>query len=863
MSGFAFPGGLTSVDYASFLSRHDLVYLAPVPDGVDGLPLGNGDLGAMVWTPPDHLRLQVNKVDLWDDGPPGPFTSWGEEDEEVSTMLRSAATLAIGHGLPVFDRLYLTDFEARLRLAEAAVELRSETPFARAAAELFASQAAGVLVVRYRDATEEALPRRLELARWGTRSLLHGFSRVKRDVPLSLTGTAAGADGTHLWIEQPLRALRFAVAARLDGPAAPRVLHRRAAAFESAPTTAFEGTLYLAVVTSEEAPDPLAAAIEKVDAAADRGADELAAEHRRAWSRFWEASFVDLPPEQEYAENLWYLSSYYLASGSRGRYPLVQTNGIWSWTRDVRPWAHYYHWNTQPLFWPLYAAGHAELVLPYHRWRRAMLEQATADARRVHGREGAFFSDVANRAGDQATERGLSHNLTPGPQIAADVWRHYRFTGDGAFLEEQAYPLIREVARFYLATAERREDGRYTFVGTQPYESAVYLRDTLTDLAHARQLFGIFLEASALLGRDADLRERCREVLEGLADYVTLPVSTERRVAPDSLMDMRPILFDEVRPGEPTVPMWHVGYKVPGAWAAQADALPNGVAVHEGMADPATHLWVFTSSTAAPIFPSDQVGLDQAGTPDFEVALNTVRALGYDHQGISLWIVAKARLGLAEELRASLEAWPQSFQISAQGFTHWALPNHPHRDHDRVLDPRYLREVAVVGSPGERSHWPMAVGAYTALEPLPILQLAVNEMLLQSYSGTIRVFPAVTSDWAGRFRLHALGRFVVGAARSDGEVEYVLVESAGGEPCRIASPWPGRRVVLYRREAGWSPERDTADEQLSFPTQPGGLYLLLPEGRAPDSLALARLAGEPNREPKVLGAARLGMPKGF
>src|SRR5262249_47031084 len=291
-----------------FLSRHDLVYLGPVADGLDGLPIGDGDVGAMLWTPPDHLRLQVNKCDLWDDGPPGPFTSWGEEDEEVSTMLRSAATLAIGHGLPVFDRVYLTDFEARLRLAEAVVALRAETPFARAAAE-----------------------------------------------------------------------------------------------------------------------------------------------HRRAWARFWQASFVQLPPEQEYAENLWYLGNYYLASGSRGRYPLVQTNGVWGWTRDVRPWAHYYHWNTGPLFWPLYAAGHPDLALPHLRCPRAMLGQAVADARRVHGGEGAFFSDAANRAGYQATERGLSHNLTPGPQIAADLWRHYRYTGDEPFLEELAYPVVREVARFYLS----------------------------------------------------------------------------------------------------------------------------------------------------------------------------------------------------------------------------------------------------------------------------------------------------------------------------------------------------------------------------------------------------------------------------
>src|SRR6185312_11963713 len=107
MSGYTFPGGITEVDYPAFLSQHDVVYLAPASEGVDGLPIGNGDLGAMLWTPPDRVHLAVNKVDLWDDGPDGPFTSWGEADEEVSTMLRSAGALSFSTGLPAFDRLYL------------------------------------------------------------------------------------------------------------------------------------------------------------------------------------------------------------------------------------------------------------------------------------------------------------------------------------------------------------------------------------------------------------------------------------------------------------------------------------------------------------------------------------------------------------------------------------------------------------------------------------------------------------------------------------------------------------------------------------------------------------------------------------
>jgi alpha-L-fucosidase 2 len=868
MSFFAFPDKLTQVDYPAFLSHHDVVYLAPAPDGIDGLPLGNGDLGAIVWTPTDRLQFAVNKIDLWDDGPDGLFGAWGSPEEEQSTLLRSACALSISHGLPSFDRLYLTDFEGRLRLAEAQVDFRSTTLFSRILAEAFVSKPAGCLVVRYRDETEEPVARRFELSRWGTRSLVHWYSHYLRGIPfpLSLTGTETGTDGQHLWINQPLRKLHFSVVARLDGPVVPRRLHRRAGVFESKPTTDFDGTLYLAVVNSEEAADPFKAAIERVDAAAAQGPDAVTQEHRRSWQRFWEVSFVDLPPQQDYVENLWYLNSYHVGSACTGRYPPNHIHALWAWNRDVFPWGHYYHWNEQLHVYSLHAIGHPELALPHLRWRRAMLDQTIKDARQVHNREGAYFADVSNRKGYQETGGITKHNLTPGPQIAAQFWQHYQYTQDDRFLKEDAYPVIREVARFYLDTVERGEDGRCTFVGTQPYEGVLLLRDTLTDLAHARQLFHIFLEASEQLGVDAELGGRCRDMLSNLASYLTLTVSTRYHVPtpPDDLRDWggdaRPVRFETVKPGDPTMPMWFLGYKVAESSPWHGQEIPNGTPVHEGMRDPLTHLWIFTSTNIAPVFPASQVGLDQAGTPEFEAAVNTVKALGYDTQAFSLYMVSRARLGMANELQESLENWPQRLQQFPQGFYHYFGVGHP-----QIADAgsRSLKELRVTDAPGETVHWPLAISNHMSLEGGPVLQLAVNEMLLQSYSGTIRVFPAVPDDWEGRFRLHAVGRFVVSAARVGGDTEYVVIESKNGKPCRIANPWPGRSGYLYRQDDSWSRIEKLEGDTWAFTTQAETVYLLLPQGREPGGLATARISAERNRQPKTLGTARLGMPKGF
>src|SRR5262249_32979008 len=153
-------------------------------------------------------------------------------------------------------------------------------------------------------------------------------------------------------------------------------------------------------------------------------------------------------------------------------------------------------------------------------------------------------------------------------------------------------------------------------------------------------------------------RGRCREMLGLLTDYVVRAVSPDYRIDPNSLMDLKPVLFDEVKAGDPTMPIWFVGYKVPTPWSRPAATIPDESPIHEGMGNPREGLWIFTSTNLAPIFLANQVGIDQAGTPAFDVAVNTVRALGNDSHAFSLGLVAKARLGLSDELAAALHAWP-------------------------------------------------------------------------------------------------------------------------------------------------------------------------------------------------------------
>ncbi len=71
---------------------------------------------------------------------------------------------------------------------------------------------------------------------------------------------------------------------------------------------------------------------------------------------------------------------------------------------------------------------------------------------------------------------------------------------------------------------------------------------------------------------------------------------------------------------------------------------------------------------------------------------------------------------------------------------------------------------------------------------------ATMDLLLQSWRGKIRVFPAVPSTWRdATFRdLRAEGGFLVSAAREQGRTAWVTVTSEAGEPCVVrVADWTG------------------------------------------------------------------------
>ena len=89
------------------------------------------------------------------------------------------------------------------------------------------------------------------------------------------------------------------------------------------------------------------------------------------------------------------------------------------------------------------------------------------------------------------------------------------------------------------------------------------------------------------------------------------------------------------------------------------------------------------------------------------------------------------------------------------------------------------------------------------IEACSTVTATLQEMLLQSCRGTVRVF----ADWpkardAAFTDLRAYGAFLISAKLSGGIVQSVRVVSEKGRPLTLINPWPGQAVRLTREGAG-------------------------------------------------------------
>ncbi|NQT17072.1 MAG: hypothetical protein HQ582_30220, partial [Planctomycetes bacterium] len=137
-------------------------------------------------------------------------------------------------------------------------------------------------------------------------------------------------------------------------------------------------------------------------------------------------------------------------------------------------------------------------------------------------------------------------------------WWHYKYEPSREFLEETAYPAVRDVALFYAEFVDQCEgDGVVVLAPSVSPEHWGWTKDFLRnrnctfDIAMARYTFEAAVEGAETLGRDADLVARWKGALVRLPPYPT--TEADPPVVVD-VEDAPPISYNIAVPAVPVFP---------------------------------------------------------------------------------------------------------------------------------------------------------------------------------------------------------------------------------------------------------------------------------------------------------------------
>ncbi len=846
-----------SIEWPGRLSQYDLVYESPPIDPLQGIPLGNGDIGALFWCEDSKIIAVVNKSDLWDDATFGPFHNWSSQEEDYSTTQRHACRIIIDLKFPVFNTLYLTGFKAKLNLADASLSMEATSSFGKVSLKAFVDHSTGILFYDLESDLHEDVPVEIAVERYGSRTFSHWYSLINRDASIGLSGTEAIADKDGVMITQNLSSGTFAVGGHVitnnDLVVDYSREHSRSAVIQLSGIRKKSAHLAFAV-TSPGAGDPVIEVKNRLSSARKKGIDPFRQSHAEAWKSIWNRSFMDYG--DDYLTNLWYLTIYYANASQGGKYPGRFNNGLWGWNRDVQNWNFYFHWNQQQLFWPLNAAGFHELVNPYLDLRFNSLPHAKKDAKDLFNANGAFISDVVDRRGYNSLSE--SHNHTPVAEIALDFWRQYRYTGDKIFLKEKALPFMLEAARFFESLLVKEADGLYHISESSGYEGWIMLKDGLTDLVYARVLFATILEALKEAQMDLPEAKKWHEIAGHLAP---LPVvkAGETTIARDgSGYTLNRGFFK----GEtsPTNEIMAAGWGIKeNKWltvyfpvddSLKYTGAKHGLKLLDG---------IFPTVPSSPVFPSGLIGLSQKDRRSFNVMTATTLLYGPEITGWDPVQIVMARLGLSEELAVDLERFPGRWQIYCNGWGHWGVEGEINKDAEWFFRTNMVRDAAAPGA--EKFPFPMWPFRHMSMESMSVLATAMNESLLQSYDGILRVAPAFPEGKTGRFTLHAVGGFVVSSEIKSGEVQWICIKSLLGTPCKLELPWD-KAVVKSNLKRN---SRMISGDMAEIKTKENEVIMIYPEGQ--DSGSWSVISEKPVANEKVKyhssGKAQLGIPRMF
>lgn len=273
--------------------------------------------------------------------------------------------------------------------------------------------------------------------------------------------------------------------------------------------------------------------------------------HLRVFSEYWNRNHFQLnaskpeiaalsTPERlnRYAANqqdpqlpvLYYNYGRYLmiSSSQPGGLP-NNLQGLWA-PEYQAPWNGDYHLNInlQMNYWLAGPTGLGDLAEPLHRFIAGLEEPGKKTAKAYYDAPGWVAHVLSNPWGYTSPGEGADwgSTLTGGAWLCQHIWEHYRFTRDTAFLK-QYYPVLKEAATFIASVLIEEPEHRWlvtapsnspesAYITPGGYKGQTTMGPTM-DMQICRELFGYTIKAAGILKIDHSWAEKIGAMRKRLA----------------------------------------------------------------------------------------------------------------------------------------------------------------------------------------------------------------------------------------------------------------------------------------------------------------------------------------------------------
>ncbi|OBT39586.1 hypothetical protein VE00_10552 [Pseudogymnoascus sp. WSF 3629] len=228
---------------------------------------------------------------------------------------------------------------------------------------------------------------------------------------------------------------------------------------------------------------------------------------------------------------------YLTISGTRTNSPLpLHLQGLWNDGEANRMnWSCDYHLdiNTQMNYFLTEMSNLSECHVPLMNYIENLAKDGKSTAEQFYGSPGWVAHVFSNVWGftDPGWETGWGLNVTGGLWIATHMIEHYEYTQDKRFLVEQAFPALKKSAEFYLdymviepvsghlVTGPSVSPENSFFTGSaKDGEQQLCLSPTV-DIVLIRDLFNFLCKAARLLNTDVEFSSRLENALAKLPPF--------------------------------------------------------------------------------------------------------------------------------------------------------------------------------------------------------------------------------------------------------------------------------------------------------------------------------------------------------